>query len=301
MRPRFAALALLGLTAGCSGSGEEPGEHSSSSSSSCGDSMLTSTGAEPALTTTDVSAAESSTSDTDEGSCGDDPSWLGCPTDDSCSLWNNDCPAGQKCNLSSNEDDGHWTTSKCVPLDPDPSDTAEACTVQDNPSSGLDNCGVSAVCLVQDSEALEGYCQPLCVGSESDPTCEDPARNCVFSTSGPGLCIRHCDPLDPDTCPTGEGCYPETHLPQCLPDVSEPNRGAAFETCGVSNSCDPGQLCANASSIGACQDGDERCCTPWCDLAAPACPDPTTCLPVYIEGAAPVGFETVGFCGQEAP
>ena len=38
------------------------------------------------------------------------------------------------------------------------------------------------------------------------------------------------------------------------------------------------------------------CCTPFCDLTAPVCPDGLECLAFYEEGQAPQCFEDVGVC-----
>lgn len=113
------------------------------------------------------------------------------------------------------------------------------------------------------------------------------------------LCLPQFYPLNPVPCSEGEGCYPSDDPMTCAPDASEPELGGAFDACEVVNACNPGLFCANAETVGACEESDASSCTPWCDLAAPDCPTPTTCQPYFTEGLKPPGYESTGYCGQE--
>ncbi len=294
MRSNLVVFAVvLGLAGACS----DPEEPSGSGTGSASDpaSTFTSTGG-----SSTTAAASSSSTTSEDASTSMGSSCIGCPKDlpqdNTCDLWQDDCPDGQKCNLWADDGGGTWNASKCVPLDPDPAGAGEPCTVEETPASGLDNCGASAVCRVEDAETLEGECQPLCFGSPEQPECEDPERICSQFSAGPAFCITPCNPLDPEACREGEGCYPGDDRPLCATDASG-KQGAAFETCEFINACDPGLLCAGPQAVGACEEGVNGCCTPWCDLEAPDCPEPTMCLQVYPDPLP--GLESVGYCGQE--
>ena len=167
--------------------------------------------------------------------------------------------------------------------------------------SGFDDCEAGSLCWVLDQETLEGHCVPFCAGSPKAPTCDDPERVCLIGGAEiPTFCIERCNPLEPDACFPGVGCYPNDHNGGlCRPDRSGPDGGAMFEPCALINECDPGLVCQGAEFVGACLDGDEpSCCTPWCDLEASDCPGGTACVPAYEPDSIPDGWENVGYCGQ---
>lgn len=99
-------------------------------------------------TTVDATTAGSSDgADTTTASTGDMPS--------TCDLFTNDCPDGTKCMAVAEVDGGPWTATACMPLVDDPVGVGEPCTVQDSPTSGLDDCEAQAVCWYVDP-ALAG-------------------------------------------------------------------------------------------------------------------------------------------------
>ncbi|MGH1343140.1 MAG: hypothetical protein ACRBN8_16400 [Nannocystales bacterium] len=219
-----------------------------------------------------------------------------------CSITEQDCPRGEKCNAWANDGSSQWNASKCFPIDPQPDGVGEPCTVKGSGVSGIDSCDLGSICRVADTQADEGVCIPYCVGTPDDLSCEDPARLCTVSSNGlMALCRLGCDPLDVGSCGDGQSCGRIGTAFGCLPDASG-NAGAAFETCEFLNACNPGLVCAEGSTVGACAPEASLCCTPYCDLSAPMCPEPTTCLPYFADGQATPGHEDLGLCGtQPAP
>ncbi len=281
------------------------------STSSAGDST---TG--PQVLPTGMTTVESNTSSsssgfgTETGSSAEDSGCLGgfIPSDcgpdvphiAECNLWDDDCPRGEKCTIWANDGGAQWNDSRCVPLAPDPAGPGEPCTSQGPGLSGFDDCDAGSVCRVWESGTLQGTCMPMCVGSPEAPECEDPGRVCsIGGNSIPAFCIERCHPLDLASCPRGSACYPSSGGTTCAPDASGPDLGALFDPCEFTNACDPGLACLQAGLVGACSEGAGHCCTPWCDLEAPSCPETTTCIPAYAGNNAPPGQENVGLCGQE--
>lgn len=222
------------------------------------------------------------------------------PPIEMCDVWDDDCPRGEKCNIWANDGGNQWNSTRCVPLAPDPAGPGEPCTAEGSGVSGFDDCDVASVCRVSDFDSLEGECMPMCIGSSRAPSCADPTRICTIGGSSiPAFCIEPCHPLDPESCPDGQGCYPSATSTACAPDASGPDLGAAFDPCEFTNACDAGLVCLGAALVGACPEGVVRCCTPWCDVTAPVCPEPTSCIPAYEPGSEQPGQEDVGACGQD--
>ncbi|MBV1862633.1 MAG: hypothetical protein KUG77_29700 [Nannocystaceae bacterium] len=215
-----------------------------------------------------------------------------------CSVIEQDCPRGQKCNAWANDGSPMWNAAKCFPIDRDPAAVGEPCTVVGSGVSGSDSCDLGSICWDVDARTEEGECLPYCTGTQNNPTCEDPSRLCTVSGDGVlPLCRPGCDPLDVESCADGKSCLGIDASFGCVPDASG-DAGGVFETCEFANGCDPGLLCANAAIVGACTP-EAGCCTPYCDLSAPMCPEPTTCVPYFAEGQATPGYETLGVCGSE--
>ncbi len=316
-RATFALIAPL-YALGCSSvteSGPEGSSTTTGASSTTGDDALgTTTGTdpepqpetttdpfEPAGSSTGTSASTgdtgTSTGDTGDGEPG--CAFL-CPDDDptgpfECSLWEQDCPPGQKCAPWANDGGSAWNATRCSPVDPNPDADGEPCTVEGNGVSGIDSCEVGAMCWDVDPDTNVGTCVPHCTGSEDAPVCADPARSCSISAKGPiALCWLMCDPLDPQACGADQGCYRLDNGFVCGPDASGKG-GGPFESCEFINACDPGTVCTVAEDVGLCGEAFQ-CCTPFCDLAAPNCPADTSCVPAFEDGSAPPGFESVGIC-----
>jgi len=216
-----------------------------------------------------------------------------------CSTIEQDCPRGEKCNAWANDGGSAWLAAKCFPIAPDPDGVDEPCTVEGNGVSGIDSCDLGSICWDVDGRTLEGTCVPYCTGSSSVPVCDDPGRHCQIAARGVlALCMPTCNPLDPQTCPEGAGCYPLDDRFVCAPDASGPS-GGLFEGCEFINACDPGLACINPRLSPMCPASAGGCCLPFCDLSAPACPEGTQCLPFFEEGAVHPGNESIGVCEQD--
>lgn len=300
-------LFILGLSMpGCSTVtelGSDDGGSTSSASSSTAGSVLPSAGNPGSSSTSGAETGSESESSTTGPGCGgflDNSCRPDVPPIEMCNVWDDDCPRGEKCTIWANDGGNAWNATRCVPLAPDPAGPGEPCTAEGSGVSGFDDCDVASVCLVLGSDPLEGECMPMCIGSPSAPTCEDPTRTCTIGgDSIPAFCIEACHPLDLESCPDGQGCYPTRTSTVCAPDASGAELGAAFDLCEFTNACDAGLVCLGAALVGACPEGVARCCTPWCDVTAPTCPEPTSCIPVHEPGDAPLGQEDVGLCGQD--
>lgn len=251
----------------------------------------------------DATGLPPSSTSTGEPEPVDPCSFLGCDHDvppiEWCDFFDNDCPEGEKCTLWSNDGSGWLNATRCVPVVDEPIGPGEPCQAQgDFLLSGFDDCDYASICWYLDLETGEGTCLPLCQGSESAPSCDDPNRYCsIGGDSIPAFCLPYCNPLDQSTCPEGQACYLGYDAFICAPDSSGPDDGGLFDACAYPDACDPGLSCAPADDVGLCGPRDDQCCTPWCDLAAPDCPDGTLCIPVSLPGV-PAGEEVVGLCGQ---
>ena len=258
--------------------------------------------------TVDTDPGDGSSSTTMEPEDDTEPecSFLGCPTDTddpigdpACDLWAQDCAGGEKCNPWANDGGSSWNDARCVPLDSNPGQSGDACTVQGSGVSGLDSCDVGSMCWNVDEEN-NGTCVSLCQGSQNTPTCDNPADECIIANDGAlPLCLPQCDPLL--GCPDGEGCYPADAGFVCVPDASGPDLGAYGDACEYTNACDPGLFCATAASVPGC-DG-ANCCTNYCDLsdAEPSADcggvgGGQECVSAFEEGQALPGLEDVGVC-----
>ncbi|MEZ4453432.1 MAG: hypothetical protein R3B09_28470 [Nannocystaceae bacterium] len=215
-----------------------------------------------------------------------------------CSLYDDNCPRGEKCNLYSNDTAGWYNSTQCFPVDPEPVPPGAPCVAQGNGLIGLDNCAPGSVCFVQDYEHNTGFCLGFCDGDSSDPTCSEPGTYC-YQRSIDGLCLATCNPLS-HYCDDGsdDSCVP---IPGdgfgCLPDESG-DAGAPGDPCEAHNECDPGSFCVPQEYVAKCV--HPMCCTPVCDVDDPkSCPYPQseTCVAWYSDPLdAPPGLGHVGVC-----
>jgi hypothetical protein len=231
----------------------------------------------------------SDTSDSTDDPCGD----FICipdvgPQPDDCSVWDQDCPAGEKCTAYANDGGPTWNDNRCVPIVPDPVGIGEACSVEEFPTSGFDDCALGSICVGQ-PEALGGVCTPFCGGDLASPTCP-PSRSCVGSDVLP-LCLLQCDPLAPG-CGVGEGCFPIGDVFVCVGAGDVDAQGE----CTFANECVAGTACVFGGADDDCPEGADACCATYCDLAEPSCPGDAACVPF---GDIP-GFDDVGLCAAPA-
>ena len=212
-----------------------------------------------------------------------------------CDLFAQDCDPGQKCNVWANDGGPAWNATRCVPVDPDPDQAGEPCTVQDSPVSGLDSCDVGAICWGVDADGV-GECVDFCQGSAEAPICENPDLRCGGGRSIP-LCVPSCCPIEQD-CDADEACYPANDDFHCAVDASGEDNGAFGDPCEFINSCDAGLACIGADALTDCV-GAIGCCSPYCTVGTTMCADldpEMDCEPWFAEGQAPPGFETLGVC-----
>lgn len=96
------------------------------------------------------------------GSCDTRPSGCG-PSDQvcgglqECDLFDQDCPAGEKCVPTSSQDGPPWTGTSCSPHPPAPEGPGDPCD-----TAGADECGPGLFCFREGSARREGACVDLC-------------------------------------------------------------------------------------------------------------------------------------------
>ncbi|MCX4247552.1 ribulose phosphate epimerase [Paraliomyxa miuraensis] len=282
-----------------------PLQDETSSSSEGSDGLTASTSTSTSTSTTTASTNDTTGDTTDDttgsvfliapdgGTCvvSDDGYWH-CTR---CDLWQQDCPAGEKCTAWASDGGSEWNATRCSPIARDPGGPGDPCTMMGSPTSGLDDCDLGSMCWGVDPTTLEGTCVSHCQGPEADPIC-DPATSCVIANDGAlVLCLPLCDPLAPDACPAGEACLTTDRDddPVCI------SAGIEVQPCGEV-ACSMGEACLDDALIEACM--GFGCCTPWCDLNA-ADPDAAcaavpahACLPYHEAGTAPMGLEHLGVC-----
>ncbi len=323
-RTTVTALTIGSALTGCTGREVPPQDDTTSdgtttTSVSTTDVSSTLVTSSPTGTTTSVSATADSSATLDSGDDLDDEStyddgwdtcigFYGCPPDGGgnmqieCDVWSQDCPEGEKCMPWANDGTSVWNATRCSPLDPDPGQPGEPCTVEGSGVSGIDDCDIGSMCWRVDGETNQGECVDFCIGSEANPACEDAALGCVIRNDGVLiLCLPPCDPLLLG-CEPGDGCYPDPYsgVFYCMPDASAES-GAHGDACDYIDDCDPGLVCAQPTSVAGCIDAG--CCTEVCDVtldfpdaACSGAADGETCVAFYEDGDAPAGLDHLGVC-----
>jgi hypothetical protein len=287
--------ATLGL-GGCSGDRAvgEPGSGSTSTGTPSG-----------STSTTEPAEATSVTTSTDTMS----NVFLVNPdlaSDSECDIFTQNCGSGEKCMPRADDGGNAWNVWRCSALASDPMEIGEPCHAEGWAASGIDDCGVGAMCWDVDPKTNEGICAPLCEGSWADLYCSDPDRFCALGEYVL-VCLPVCNPLK-DDCPAGHDCYlaAGSYLGdwQCFPDASG-DMGAYGDPCLGPNECDSGLVCLTAAALppGDACEGVPGCCTDVCDITNPAgdlqCSGVAggqICSQLYAEGTEPPGLEHVGIC-----
>lgn len=270
-------------TTGASDDGSTPGSPNTSNASD---------DPPPPSTSTTEAEGGSSTSDGRDTAFVEDPDG-GPPNPIECTTWEEDCARGEKCAPWANDGGTAWNALRCVPIDAVPDPIGEPCTVEGSTASGIDSCALGSMCWNVDAKTQTGTCVPHCAGTPQDPECP-PYQSCFIGTDGVlVLCLPECLPIDPAPCPDGDGCYPSEDNFGCSPDMSS-DGGGAFTPCESPNECAPGSTCVDPTTVDACDDAAAGCCTPFCDLEGPSCPEGTSCMPYF--DVAPLGYEGLGVC-----
>lgn len=238
----------------------------------CGDSSSDETGAGSSTGAGSTEATPATTTSADSTGVGETgPPGPGAE----CLLEVNDCvEAGQKCMPWSEEPDRIPDEARCCPLQDNPDLEGERCTVQDYDGSCLDSCEAETMCLVDDPNALQGYCRRFC--DPESPTCNEGQGTCkpFFELLGGftvPLCMDRCDPLLQDCSPSGWFCIPDTVTQAgqsgfiCVPPPPQQPLGQ-FDPCALANDCEKGLACIAGGSVPSCE-GQFACCTAYCSLS----------------------------------
>lgn len=242
----------------------------------------------------DPTAADTDT-DTSDSASGfiNDPDGGGISVE--CDVWEDDCPEGQKCMPWANDGGNSWNATRCSPLDDNPGQIGDPCNVEGSGVSGIDTCDARSMCYYVDPETNEGVCVGFCEGSPQAPTC-DSGYICTIVNDGVlTLCRPECDPIL-QNCDGSAACLPATGSEgfTCIIDASGES-GAHGDPCEYINACDPGLFCANPEAVPGC--AGTGCCSEFCDLSDPMCPDTEQeCIAWFEDGATPPGLEDVGAC-----
>ncbi|MBX7083628.1 MAG: ribulose phosphate epimerase [Nannocystaceae bacterium] len=281
-------------------SGSESGSASASASASASDTADTGTSNDPTMTTagtddTTSASASASASASDTAVFIVDPDGGG--VNNECDIWAQDCPRMEKCMPWANDGGNSWNATRCSPLDANPGQPGDTCTVEGSGVSGIDSCDLGSMCWNVDPETNMGVCVGFCMGTEAAPVCPDPDTGCSITNNGVLiLCLPFCDPLLQD-CSMTEACYPEPNGFFCSPDASG-EMGGFGDPCEFLNVCDPGLFCADAATVPDCN-GSTGCCSEYCDISDPGATcmgQGQECTMFYNEGEAPPGYENVGIC-----
>ncbi|MGH1341936.1 MAG: ribulose phosphate epimerase [Nannocystales bacterium] len=215
-----------------------------------------------------------------------------------CDVWTDDCPKGEKCMPWANDGGNSWNATRCSPIDANPGQVGDTCTVEGSGVSGVDSCDARSMCYYVDSEVGEGICVGFCEGTQAAPTC-DTGSICTIVNGGVlTLCRPECDPLLQD-CEGSAACLPASGAEgfTCIVDASGEDAGGFGDPCEFVNACDPGLFCAAADGVPDCA-GATGCCSEFCELeGAEECTSPSQeCVSWFEEGAVPPGLESVGAC-----
>lgn len=283
-------LAVVGAVA-CGTTGDAPGTEDGATTGAAS----TGSGTSDASTTTGL--ADSSGGANDESSSGGDDSSV----DAECSIWDQDCPMGEKCAPWSLEPDLVPDEIRCCPEDANAAQPGDACIVDGYFGSCVDDCVKGSMCLDFDGDGM-GTCQKYCTGSANDPACEL-GQGCFIYFSGVPFCFDTCDPLV-QNCPEGNGCYPDADEDGgtgflCLPSIGP---SAVGGPCWLLSGCQPGLICVTPDFVPSCNQ-NFGCCTPLCDITETPDPCPAVdtaleCVSWYIGGQMPpdVSYANVGAC-----
>jgi hypothetical protein len=299
-------IGTLALACGTKDPGTEGGESGNAEGSSSG-----TTGFVPDPSASDTGAMTSTGTSSSGGMAEDSTTGMaflqmpdGAGTEVECDVWMQDCPKGEKCMPWANDGGNSWNATRCSPVDENPGQVGDECTVEGSGVTGIDSCDVGTMCYYVDPKTNTGTCVGFCQGSEDAPMCE-PGFLCSISNDGVLiLCRRECDPLLQD-CMGSAACLPANGSDGfvCIVDASG-EMGAPGDPCEFLNACDPGLFCGNAEAVPDCM-GSGGCCSEFCDLEDPAGDAQCslmgqTCTPWFEMGAAPPDLEHVGACALPA-
>jgi len=212
------------------------------------------------------------------------------PTGSACSQLAQDCPDGFKCIPADLDGTPGVDSSICVAVQGN-GQPGDPCTCgAEEPG---DDCALGSYCDANLCASGTASCQEICTGTLDDPSCSGNALCAVTNDGHTTVCEPECYPLDLD-CSPGLMCLPhfasgETFT--CGPQAPMP--AGQGETCGSFNSCLDGYACAAGTVVQGCEGAS--CCTAYCDLANPQCPEGHSCQPV-LPPPLPPALVDLGVC-----
>jgi len=106
-----------------------------------------------------------------------------------CDFWAQDCARGERCSAWSRDGGTRLDDVHCTSVPADTAGVGEACVVEDNAASGIDDCEPGSQCLEVDPDTLVGTCRSRCIGSRANPSCEDPDMTCTVVGSTFAFCL----------------------------------------------------------------------------------------------------------------
>lgn len=106
-----------------------------------------------------------------------------------CDFWSQDCARGERCSAWSRDGGTRLDAVHCTSIPADTVGVGEACVVDGDATSGVDNCEPGSQCLEVDPDTLVGTCRSRCIGSRANPSCEDPDMTCTVVGSTFAFCL----------------------------------------------------------------------------------------------------------------
>ena len=97
---------------------------------------------------TDASATMGDSS-SDDGGVSDSAVFIidpdGAGVNNECDIWAQDCMKGEKCMPWDNAGGNSWNATRCSPVDDNPGQPGDSCTVEGSGVSGIDDCALSSM------------------------------------------------------------------------------------------------------------------------------------------------------------
>lgn len=187
------ALAFVGvLVAGCAGDDDGSmigGSTLDTSGTSSSGAVASESGEGTTEDPGNTSFASSSETGTDTVNATSGAGFIyGSPdTDDvvvECSLFDQDCGAGEKCAAWANDGGTTLNATHCVPVSDQTAGEGEPCVVE-AAVSGVDDCEMGLFCATSDPKALEGTCVHYC---DADHPCAEATDTCAEQSESVSLC-----------------------------------------------------------------------------------------------------------------
>ncbi len=122
-----------------------------------------------------------------------------------CDLYEQDCPAGEKCTIWGSEGGELPDAVRCVPVWEEAQQPGDWCEVAE-PLSGVDNCASGSFCQLGAGDMTYGVCVSYCTGGPDDARCDNPDQACgLFFEGIAPLCLTACE--GDDVCPQNQICH----------------------------------------------------------------------------------------------